>query len=234
VDNLAESGPEAESASNQWLAARHHAAPARCLTVFPHLHTAVCKMAVAAHFKPPATPDTFEFTIRRPNREKSVRGIGVSFSRAFGCATAILFLLAGPASTGAASADPLPSAPLDAQWGGFYAGGELGGAWSAFDWKYTNANYFNTLGATLLGSDFSHNASGVIGGVFAGYNYQTGPWVLGVELSAAGSSLERQQPSPFFPAIDTYTASAQNTCCAKGYRSVSSTITSISVSTGRA
>lgn len=135
-----------------------------------------------------------------------MRGIGASFGRAFGCATAILLSLAGPASTGAASAAPLPAAPLDAQWGGFYAGGELGGAWSKFDWTYTNPNYFNTLGATLLGSDFSHSASGVIGGVFAGYNYQTGPWVLGVELSAAGSSLERQQASPFFPAIDTYTS----------------------------
>jgi outer membrane immunogenic protein len=163
-------------------------------------------MAVAAHFKPRATLDTFDFTIRRPDGEKSVRGIGVSFGCALGGAAAILFLLAAPASTGAASADPLPSAPLDAQWGGFYAGGELGGAWSTFDWTYTNPNFFNTLGATLLGSDFSQSASGVIGGAFAGYNYQTGPWVLGVELSAAGSSLERQQPSPFFPAIDTYTS----------------------------
>ena len=130
-----------------------------------------------------------------------MRGIVVSFGRAFGCIAAILFLLAAPASAGAMSA--APSGPL---WDGFYAGGEVGGAWSKLDWTFTNPNYFNTLGAMLLGSDFSHSASGAIGGAFAGYNFQTGPWVLGVEISAAASSLKRQKPSPFFPTIDTYTS----------------------------
>ena len=133
-----------------------------------------------------------------------MRGIGVGFGRALGCAIAVLFLFAGPALAGGAALSAY--APSDAQWGGFYAGGELGGAWSKLDWTYTNPNYFNTVGPVVLGSDFSHNASGVIGGAFAGYNYQTGPWVLGIELSAAGSNLKRQQPSPFFPATDTYTS----------------------------
>jgi outer membrane immunogenic protein len=129
-----------------------------------------------------------------------VRGIVLSFGRALGCTAATLFLLAAPASAGAA-----PAAALGAQWGGFYAGGEVGGAWSKFDWTYTNPNFYNTLGALLLGSDFSHSASSMIGGVFTGYNFQTGPWVYGVEISVAASDLKRTKPSPFFPA-DTYTS----------------------------
>ena len=107
--------------------------------------------------------------------------------------------------TAAAFAIPPAPMPLGLRWAGFYAGGEVGGAWSNLDWTFTNPNYFNTLGAALLGSDFSHSANGVIGGAFAGYNFQTGPWVLGVELSATGANLKREEPSPFFPVSDTYT-----------------------------
>ena len=117
-----------------------------------------------------------------------------------GYASAAFFVL-----TATASASPPAPMPLGPQWAGFYAGGEVGGAWSKFDWTYTNPNYYNTLGALLLGSDFSHSASNAIGGAFAGYNFQTGPWVYGVEISVAASNLERTKPSPFFPA-DTYTS----------------------------
>jgi outer membrane immunogenic protein len=135
-----------------------------------------------------------------------MRNFGTGFRRVLGCAMAGLLLLAGSAFTGRVFAAPMAAAPSNAQWAGFYAGGDLGGVWSKFDWTYTNPNYFNTIGPTLLGSDFNQNASGVIGGIFAGYNYQSGPWVLGIEISAAGSNLKREAPSPFFPAIDTYTA----------------------------
>jgi hypothetical protein len=67
-------------------------------------------------------------------------------------------------------------------------------------------NYFNTLGALLVGSDFSHSATGAIGGVFGGYNFQRGPLVYGVELSVAASNLKRSEASPIFPAIDVYTS----------------------------
>jgi len=103
-----------------------------------------------------------------------MRNVATARSLALGCATAGLLLLAGPASAGGPSTGP-SRMPAGAQWSGFYAGGEVGGAWSSFDWTYTNPNYFNTLGAILLGSDFSQHASGVIGEIFAGYNFQTGP-----------------------------------------------------------
>ena len=91
------------------------------------------------------------------------------------------------------------------QWGGFYVGAQLGGAWSASDWRFSNSNYFNTLGPKLVGTEFDHDASGVIGGGQVGFNYQLGVWVVGIEGSAAGADLRDSIQSPFFPGFDTYT-----------------------------
>jgi outer membrane immunogenic protein len=61
-------------------------------------------------------------------------------------------------------------------WTGFYVGGELG-------WIGTNPEY--TAGAVLLGTPFVVSAAtgkdGVSYGVLAGYNYQVGNVVLGIE-----------------------------------------------------
>lgn len=145
-----------------------------------------------------------------------MRGIALSFGRALACTTAIMFLFAAPASIGAASAAPVTAASSGTQWDGFYTGGELGSAGSKLHWTYTNPNYFNTLGAKLRGSDFSHSASGAIGGAFAGYNFQTGPWVLGVELSATGTNLKREEASPFFSSTDVYTSKIRWLAAATG------------------
>jgi outer membrane immunogenic protein len=61
-------------------------------------------------------------------------------------------------------------------WTGFYVGGELG-------WIGTNPEY--TAGAVLLGTPFVVSAAtgkdGISYGVLAGYNYQVGNVVLGIE-----------------------------------------------------
>ena len=61
-------------------------------------------------------------------------------------------------------------------WTGFYVGGELG-------WIGTNPEY--TAGAVLLGTPFVVSAAtgkdGMSYGVLAGYNYQVGNVVLGIE-----------------------------------------------------
>jgi outer membrane immunogenic protein len=61
-------------------------------------------------------------------------------------------------------------------WTGFYLGGELG-------WIQPNPRY--TTGAVLLGAPFSVTASsdknGLTYGILAGFNYQIGQLVLGVE-----------------------------------------------------
>ena len=84
------------------------------------------------------------------------------------------------------------------QWAGFYAGGEAGLGYSDFDWQHQNANYFNTLGATLLGTDFENNDTGAMGGIFAGYNYPVDLWVLGLEITASATDIKQSQQNPFF------------------------------------
>jgi outer membrane immunogenic protein len=55
-------------------------------------------------------------------------------------------------------------------WGGPYIGGNIGYAWGSVD-------------------NNPANPSGFVGGVQAGYNFQTGPWVFGIEgdLQATGA-----------------------------------------------
>ena len=71
-------------------------------------------------------------------------------------------------------------------WTGFYLGGELG-------WIQTNADY--TTGAQILGVPFvvtsGSDKNGLIYGGLAGYNYQVGQFVLGVEGDFAGWTVGR-------------------------------------------
>lgn len=77
-----------------------------------------------------------------------------------------------PAQMPAASVVSVPAF----SWTGFYIGGEVG-------WMKTDPEY--TTGAVLLGVPFivtsGSNKSGPTYGVMAGYNYQVGQFVLGVE-----------------------------------------------------
>ncbi len=105
--------------------------------------------------------------------------------------------LAGLASTGAAQAADMPlkapaavAAPFS--WTGFYVGGHVGGGWGdkAFSLpdiagqefgdcygKFQKCFDFSDLGSPA----FKHKLSGFLGGVQAGFNFQSGAWVLGVE-----------------------------------------------------
>jgi outer membrane immunogenic protein len=62
-------------------------------------------------------------------------------------------------------------------WTGFYLGGEVGGGWATD--KVTNVT-----GNLAFPPGFVHapnHPDGVLGGIYGGYNYQIGPWVLGVD-----------------------------------------------------
>ena len=113
-----------------------------------------------------------------------------------------LFGLVAPAL----SADLAPSTDVPVQWGGFYLGGQLGGAWSDTDWRYLNRNWFNTDGALLVINKFGMDGSGMLGGGQAGFNYQSGAWVFGIEGSVAGADVSGSRRSPYFPTIDRYTS----------------------------
>lgn len=91
-------------------------------------------------------------------------------------------------------------------WQGLYLVGQLGGGWSKEEVKFTNTNYFNTLGAELLGSTFDLKPRGFLGGGGAGYLCQRGCCVFGVEAGALGLNLKNQEPSPWFPDLDTFTS----------------------------
>lgn len=92
--------------------------------------------------------------------------------------------------------------PVD--WSGFYIGGQLGGTWGDVDWTQGNPNFFNTLGATVVGTESSFNAGGVTGGILGGYNIQSESFVFGIELAFNGVGISESQASPFFPATDTF------------------------------
>ncbi len=101
-------------------------------------------------------------------------------------------------------------------WRNLYLGGQLGGAWSRQSWQYTNLNYFNTLGAELLGTRFAFDASNLMGGGYAGFNFQTtSPWLVGVEGSLSGANLNKTQASPFYT-TDRYTSSLNELAAVKG------------------
>jgi len=86
-------------------------------------------------------------------------------------------------------APPLP-APV-ANWGGLYIGGDLGGYDSSQNGKTTalpdpGFGAPAVVGAGLAGFGIlptTHNlgASGLLGGVYGGYNWQIAKWVIGLE-----------------------------------------------------
>jgi len=115
--------------------------------------------------------------------------------------TALCLLLAAPPAAVAAGRKPAAPAPAAAapaaedapgpfSWTGIYAGANLGGGFGAGGGR---ALGFGTDAAAAPNEFFSFAAptpGGVIGGLQGGYNWQSGPVVLGVEadMQAAGLS----------------------------------------------
>jgi outer membrane immunogenic protein len=64
-------------------------------------------------------------------------------------------------------------------WSGFYLGGNAG-------WGWTNAS--GTFTTTTGGGSFSGSGNGFLGGAQAGYNWQTGPFVIGAEADFQGTT----------------------------------------------
>lgn len=92
-------------------------------------------------------------------------------------------------------------------WNGAYISGLLGGGWAKEKAKFTNANYFNTLGAQVLGKRFDFKSRGFLGGGAIGYNYQRNCLVFGAEAGILGLNLKDSYPSPYFPQIDRFSSS---------------------------
>jgi outer membrane immunogenic protein len=105
-------------------------------------------------------------------------------------AIAVSALVMGSMSASAAdlAARPYTKAPPPVvsvyNWGGFYIGGHVGGAW-------TNQEWVNTANTTLFGDlspgqGFGQRGTGVFGGGQVGYNWQASNFVFGLEGTVSG------------------------------------------------
>ncbi len=110
--------------------------------------------------------------------------------------TIALSLLALDGAANAADLPPPPQLPpvqAPSVWTGFYAGLNVGGAFGS------SRNAFDIAGFGL--PTFDTPLTGVVGGGQAGYNWQTGPWVLGLEANFDGSGLSGGRTAPCLPPL---------------------------------
>ena len=123
-----------------------------------------------------------------------------------GSATAVALLSASSAFGADLAARPYTKAPVVAvvvyDWTGFYIGGNVGYSWGRerTDGTLTgtqNVSVFRTAGPTLVSSVDTvlgalpligrADVNGIIGGGQAGYNWQRGTWLFGLEADIQGS-----------------------------------------------
>jgi outer membrane immunogenic protein len=91
------------------------------------------------------------------------------------------FVVAGPALAADLSYKVPPLVPAFS-WTGFYVGVHAGAGWSL------NEQSFSGTGSLLNENNYS--GTGFLGGLQGGFNYQTGPWVWGVEAQFSWADLD--------------------------------------------
>ena len=69
-------------------------------------------------------------------------------------------------------------------WNGFYVGGQVG-----YQWGNDHTSEFATATGLPTGFDRGFDSSGAVGGLHAGYNFQMGSFVLGIEGDVEGSGV---------------------------------------------
>lgn len=124
----------------------------------------------------------------------------------------VAVLLAGPAFAAdmAVKAPPMPMGPAFG-WSGFYIGGNVGWGWSdqAVNFSGDPNDVSPAIARGQVASSLAQNPNGPVGGVQAGYNWQTGAFVFGVEADiqaaaiAKNSTLATALGGNFFPVTTT-------------------------------
>jgi opacity protein-like surface antigen len=76
-------------------------------------------------------------------------------------------------------------APTPVNWTGIYVGGHMGGGWSDDRWSDPFASKITVTGVDVAGFGDQTHATGPLGGAQIGANWQTGPWVLGIQTDAS-------------------------------------------------
>jgi hypothetical protein len=80
-------------------------------------------------------------------------------------------------------------------WSGCYFGGQLGQMWARQDWT-------DRMGPPAFGrSSGNLDATGFVGGVQGGCNYQTGPIVFGVQGDYLWANARGSNDNPVIPAL---------------------------------
>jgi outer membrane immunogenic protein len=120
-----------------------------------------------------------------------------------------------PANYPAASV-PYPVATAPFTFTGFYAGANVGGVLGGSKYLETPSGAFGPAAASVAGvGTSSASPRGVLGGLEAGYNWQLGHFVLGIEtdfsgwdMSANSGETDQGVPPPGFPGtLITYSSS---------------------------
>lgn len=102
-------------------------------------------------------------------------------------------LMAGPAVAADLAVKAPPALMPAFSWTGCYIGGDVGGAWDRQDVSVTSVN----VGQAPVGNTL--NGSSIIGGVYAGCNWQFAPqWVLGAEGDFSWTKLDDSATAPNF------------------------------------
>jgi outer membrane immunogenic protein len=120
--------------------------------------------------------------------------------------TAIAVVMAAGAAGAADMSRPVYKAPPPPipvfSWTGWYVGVHVGGAWGTKEWSDPVFTGFD--GGTPFVVSFpdlttnNYGVNGFLGGVQIGYNYQSGPWVWGVEAQASWAGIRGSDPCFFF------------------------------------
>ena len=120
--------------------------------------------------------------------------------RTITAAAAAALLLAGTAASSAADmpvkARPIVAPPVVWSWTGFYFGAHMGAGWGISEASLTGVEIINPpIGAFAFNLPFSQtSSSGFLGGVQAGYNWQSGWAVFGVQGDIAGANIKGTSP----------------------------------------
>ncbi|HXZ16087.1 MAG TPA: TonB-dependent receptor [Roseiarcus sp.] len=118
--------------------------------------------------------------------------------RTYGAPLAVLGSLRAELDEGAAPAPWLLPVPTTGPsqpsfgWTGLYVGGQAGYGWGDNDGSLNWATAQGQVGPGPAGSQIGSGAQGFIGGAHLGYNYQLDQWVLGVEGSVDGTTLNKE------------------------------------------
>jgi outer membrane immunogenic protein len=80
-------------------------------------------------------------------------------------------------------------------WTGFYIGGNVGWGWSDQPVNFSGDPHIigPLIGSGVVASSLASGPSGAIGGVQAGYNWQTGAFVLGIETDIDASAIAKSE-----------------------------------------